>query len=272
MAEPPDQLPEGDPNRSDIRPDMGGVHSGGEGGVPRDDLRDAEEGGLYNPEDEDGAGSGEDGRQGGRQGGDRGRDKSASPGSLRDSEQSAGRRSPKDSDGEGDGLYNPDDDDGRLAPLRRARAKAQNIQARAMKKKWLVGVAIGSNVIVIGMIILVALIIGGYKAVDFAEHVAAYQFARNTATMAENATSINDEKLGIDSLAAESEDSAASATDRNLAQQLLDKIQAKATAVTGKAKDLWSSFDNYRPGKVISNFQDNNILKFNEAKTRLGRT
>jgi|GEM_PF-1097078 len=268
MEEPPDQLPQGDANRPNIRPDLSGARGRGDsGGVPRDDLRDAEEGGLYNPDDEGSESSGGGGRSGSRRGGD----KSASPGSLRNSERSAGNKSPGGK-GDDDGLYNPDDDDGRLAPLRRARAKAENIKGRALKNKWLVGVAIGSNFIVIGMIILVAVILGGYKVVDFAEHVADYQFARNTASMAENTTSITDEKLGIDALAAESEDAAASATDRSLAGQLLDKVQAKATAATGKAKDLWSSFDDYRPGKTISNFQNNNILKFNEGTTRLGRT
>ncbi len=273
MEEPPDQLPQGDANRPNIRPDLGVGHERGDSsGVPREDLRDAEEGGLYNPEG-DGADGADEAGEGGRSdsGRSRGSGRSASPGDLRDSEQSAGSRNPREKDDD-DNLYNPDDDEGRLAPLRRARAKAQNVKARAFKNKWLVGIAIGSNVIVIGMIILVAVIIGGYKVVDFTEHIADYQFARNTASMTQDTESITNEKLGIDALAAESEDAAASATDRSLAGQLLDKIQAKATAVTGQAKDLWSSFDDYRPGKVISNFQNDNILKFNEGTTKLGRT
>lgn len=250
---------------------MGNAQNRGEGSrIPREDLRDAEEGGLYNPESENGEGEG--GESGGaNKSGDResGRGKAASPGRLRNSEESAGNKN-KDSDN--DGLYNPDEDQGRLAPLRKARHKVQDVKSRAFKNKWLVGIAIGSNAVVIGMIILLAVIIGGYKVVDFAEHVAAYQFARNTASMAEDTATINAEKLGIDSLAAESEDAAASATDRSLAGQLLDKVQAKATAASGKAKDLWANLDKYRPAKTIANFKNNGTLTLNEGTTRLGRT
>jgi hypothetical protein len=220
-------------------------------------------GGLRGAEENGGTGSSETGRP----------DKSISPGGLRSGEESGlGGGSTSSSTGgyaSGNGsLYNADGDTrtGLRGKLGQARNKASNLKAKALKKKLLVGGALGGGTAIIALIILIALVIGGYKVVNFAEHVAAYQFARNTAQMAENTAAINEEKVALESI-----------PDNATGNTLYDHLKTKYTGVTGKASDLWSKLDNYRPNKILENFGTEgstslNTMQFNEATTRLGRT
>ena len=187
--------------------------------------------------------------------------KTASPTSLRQGEESGGRGKSRGIDR--DSLYNArgDNQGGLGGRLGSARSKANGLKPKLFKNKLLLGALLGSSAGVIGLIILIAIIIGGYKVVDFAEHVAAYQFARNTAQMAEDATSINEEKIALESI-----------PDNATGNKLYDQLKAKYTTASGKASDLWSKLDQYRPNKIISNYGNSGTLTFNEATTRLGRT
>jgi hypothetical protein len=135
--------------------------------------------------------------------------------------------------------------------------------ARRRSRRWILGGVLGTGGGVFALIILLAFFIGGYKVVDFAEHVTAYQFARTTAQMAENTGVINEEKVGLEAI-----------PDTSIGQKLSTALKDKytSTAFGGKTSDLWSKLDKYRPNKIISNFQNDGLLKFNEATTKFGTT
>lgn len=218
----------------DIRPDLGVIQGGGEGdGVPRGDLQEAEQGGgLYNPDDGGAGGSA------GAAAAKPGSSKSASSDDLKNSEETGG----------GNSLYNPND---RGSRLQKARSRARSLT----KNKWLAGAALGS-VGVIAIIIIILLLVGGaYKVVNFAEHVAAYQFARTTSQMAADTEQITAEKIGVDS------------ADQGLRQRIEGRVATAAAPV----KDLWSKLDKYRPNQVIQNFQDEGTMQFNYERGSLGR-
>jgi hypothetical protein len=204
---------------------------------PRGNLRNAEQGG--------GSGGNESGAATG----------AASPSDLKDNEESG-------QGGTGDGgLYNAEGDNrGRFG---RARNRARNARSGLRKlasHKWLAGGALGGIGIIGLIIIIIVLLAGAYKVVDFAEHVAAYQFARVTRQMAESTDAITAEKIGVD------------VADKGVVKSTYDNIKSKYyDTATGKTKDLWSKFDNYRPQKIISNFQHDGTLQFNYRDGRFGR-
>ncbi len=229
---------------SDYDQDSDVGHDGpaaGDDSDPRGEINQAER----NPESSDGgAGS-----------------KAASPSSLKDSEESGvGSASNKTSAGDGSedgGLYNASGDNrGRFG---RARNRGRNALDRFKKlasHKWIAGGVLGGVGIIGLLIILIILLAGAYKVVDFAEHVAAYNFARVTRQMAESTDTITAEKMGVD-VADQSAYAAAKAKYYDSA--------------TGKVKDLWSKFDKYRPQQIISNFGHDDKLAFNYRDGRLGR-
>jgi hypothetical protein len=219
------------------------------GGLDRNSLRDKENKGLYNPHDNQTGTPGS--------GNSTYPTKSAGPDALKSAEES-------NSDEEGnDSLYSAGGDE--QSGLRgRAKGKAKSLKSRVLKKKLLVGVLAGGGGALIALIIIISIIAGAYKAVAFAEHVAAYQFARSTAQMAEDTGAIDSEKFGLDSLL-----SSASGTR---GAQLYNTLQDKYTAVSGSTSDLWSNLDKYRPDKIMQNFNDDGTFKFVTSRTRLGKT
>jgi hypothetical protein len=191
-------------------------------------------------------------------------ERASSPERLRDQEASGAGETTGTADDES--MYRDgDDQEGRLAALRgrtqNARSKLQGFSNKALKNKWLVGSIGAGSTLVIGAAIILALVIGGYKVVDFAEHVAAYQFARVTGQMAEDTASIDAEKVGLE---------VAANPDNAAGNRALATLKATYTSSTGKASELWSKLDKYRPAKVISNFKSADTLQYNEATTKLG--
>lgn len=223
------------------------------GGSGHNSLRDKENKGLYNPSDNQ-TGTPDSGSNTSATAGS---NKSVGPGALKDAEESdLGEESDNS-------LYNAGGDN--QSGLRgRAKGKAKSLKSRFLKKKLLVGALAGGGGALIALIIIISIIAGAYKAVAFAENVAAYQFARSTAQMAEDTGAIDSEKFGLDSLL-----SSASGTRGG---QLYNALKDKYTAVSGGASDLWSNLDKYRPDKIMQNFNDDGTFKFVTSKTRLGKT
>jgi hypothetical protein len=157
---------------------------------------------------------------------------------------------------EGGGLYNEEGDQS-SSRLGRLRSKAKS----GSKSKWFVGGALGATSMLTILIIALIILAGAYKIVDFAEHVAAYQFARTTTQMAEDSTNITDEAVDI-----------AAIPDDTAGNSLIGALKDKYDTATGQVGDLWSKFDKYRPAKTISNFEGDGILKFNTSQTKLGRS
>lgn len=172
------------------------------------------------------------------------------PDNLRDSEESANNP-------ELTGFYNENGDRGRFG-LRRNRTKVSGLRGRLRKKLILGGVA-GGSVIIIILMLLFLFLVAGQKVIMFAEHVAAWEFARTTAQMAEDTANIDAEKVALESIP----DTAAGNT-------LLGQLKARYTSATGKASDLWSKFDKYRPNKIIQNFGNDGRMSFDEGTTKLG--
>jgi hypothetical protein len=140
----------------------------------------------------------------------------------------------------------------------------QRIKSKAKstsKNKFFIGGALGAGSLLTILVIALIILAGAYKIVDFAEHVAAYEFARTTGQMAEDATNITDEEVDI-----------AAIPDDTAGDSLIAALKDKYDTATGKVGELWSSLDDYRPGKVISNFQEDGTLQFNTSTTKLGRT
>ncbi|HVA10868.1 MAG TPA: hypothetical protein VNG32_01735, partial [Candidatus Dormibacteraeota bacterium] len=222
-------------------------------GLDRNGLRDQENKSLYNPNDNQEGNTLSDDNSSATDGSN----KSGGLGGLRDSEESG-----LDS-GDNDSLYNDEGGDG--SGLRgRARSRFSNLRARLLKNKLLVGLLAGSGLATVTLIIILIFFLGAYKVVDFAEHVAAYQFARTSAQMAENTTAIDSEKLGLDSLLTK--------YSGTRGVKLYNYLHAKYTASSGGASDLWSKLDQYRPYKIMQNFSDNNIFKLNTSTTNFGKT
>lgn len=183
--------------------------------------------------------------------------KSQSPGGIKKSEEAGNL-----GDNSG-GLYNDDDEDGgkgRFGRLRGGYNKARGVNDSArgkvgnlMKKKWFVGGFVGASTAIGLVVILVLLVAGSYKIVNFAEHVAAYQFARTTRMMSQSTDKIVAEKMGLQMI-----------TDSNV------YVQAKNTYgnATGKVKNVWSKFDKFRPNKIIETYRSTDRLKFNYETTR----
>jgi hypothetical protein len=229
--------------------------------VPKSDLRTAEEspnnpsnsgseegkggGGFYNP----------GGDQAGKsQGGSTNSTKSSSPSSLKDAESSTSQKSD-------DGLYNPEGEAGRSRYFNRTRNATQRIRNASRGRKLLIAGALGSSGFMIFMIIFVLLAIGGYKVVNFAEHVAVYQFARSTRQAAEATTAITEEKIAYNTI-----------TDDSLRNRLKTAYVYQQGILQAKSNEFWSKFDKYRPEKIITNYAGDGTLQFNEAKTKLGNT
>lgn len=186
---------------------------------------------------------------------------------LKEAEETAPSPSSEDTTPEeDDGLYNSEGDNGgRFGGLlgggkngRRARSK---LFGKAAKNKLLVGSIAGASTLLILLIILVAVLIGAYKAVDVAEHISAYEFARVTSTMAEDTAAVDSEKIGLEAI-----------PRTVLGDELWDNLKTKFTAAGGQASALWSSLDDYRPDKIVSNWNNIGKLSFNESQTKLGRT
>lgn len=133
----------------------------GDSSDPRDDLRGAEAGGLYNPNDDS-------------------RGEAVSPDDLKNSEE-AGE--------DPDSLYNPHD---RKSRLQRAKSRLRSL----MKKKWLVGFGAGGAILAI-LIILLLILLGSFKIIQLGEHIAAYQFARATRNYSENVNQITAEDTAL---------------------------------------------------------------------------
>jgi hypothetical protein len=153
-------------------------------------------------------------------------------------------------------------------PFRNDPRNFGNYKSRFVSKikrhKLLVGAGVGAGVLLAGFILLLILLIGAYKLVDFAEHVAAYQFARTTAQMAEDTTQIDGEKFGLDSLLTK--------YGGDQGQALYDYLSSQYSSATGGVKNLWSKLDNYRPSKIIDNFDDKGTLQINTGTTAFGNT
>lgn len=161
-----------------------------------------------------------------------------------------------------DGLYKPGGDDQGRSGSAGNRGKNRPSQLRrALKSKWLVGGALGGSGAIIFLVIVVALLGGAYKVVDFAENVAAYEFARDTTQMAEDTTAIDAEKIGLESI-----------PDNAEGNTLYQALKSKYSSATGTVDDLWGNLDDYRPSKVISNFQNAGTLSFDEVPASFGRT
>jgi hypothetical protein len=161
--------------------------------------------------------------------------------------------------GSGDGRWNPDGDKPRGA-FRQARGGYQNLKKRISKNKWLFGFGLGLGGGFVVLMVVLLLLVGSYKAVDFAEHVAAYQFARTTTQMAEDSTNLTEEQTSIDSI-----------PDNASGNAFWSALKNKYNATSDQAGNLWSKLDAYRPQKIINNFEGQNILNFNESTTGLGR-
>lgn len=191
--------------------------------------------------------------------------KAVSPSGLKNGEESGLGGENADTDSAGnedtgdDGLYNAGGDQPR-SRIGRARQRYRNLLNRALKNKWLAGAGLGGIGIIALIIIILILLTGAYKVVDFAEHVAAYQFARVTRQMAESTDTITAEKVGID------------VADKGVVRSTYNNIKSKYyDTASGKVKDLWSKFDQYRPQKIISNFGHDGTLTFNYRDGRFGR-
>ncbi len=224
MGEPAYNLPEED--RPDIRPDLPGLRAlegGGQGdGVPRGNLASAD--------NADGAAAGDDTSA-----------KSADAGNLYTAEKGEGES--------GGSLYNSQKDTGLTF-----RQKLKGGGAKLLKNKWAVGLLAGGGGGGLILIIILVVLLSSLKIPNFAEHIAAYQFARVTRTMAKNSERIAAEKMGIE------------AADNTLYSKL-------GTKYSGLRDNTWGKLDNYRPNKVIDNFKTSDTLKFNYSEpNKLGRT
>ncbi len=123
--------------------------------------------------------------------------------------------------------------------------------------KLVYGALLGGLTLPILVIILLALVIGPYKAVSFAESVAGYQFARTLTQMSENTGRIVAEKTSIDAIASDSK---------------WASIKNTFNPTTGKSGELWSKLDKFRPNKTIANFKGSNKLIYNTERSKiLGR-
>jgi hypothetical protein len=155
----------------------------------------------------------------------------------------------------GSGLYNPEGDQRSGLFGSRKKSTLRNSLRKALKNKLLLGFVSGGAGLLIILIILISILIGAYKIVDFAEHIAAYQFARSTAQMAEDTAAINSEKIGLESI-----------PKGSYGDRVWGVLKDKYT-VAGNVSDLWSKLDNYRPGKILDNFNSTGQLKITEAQT-----
>jgi hypothetical protein len=193
---------------------------------------------------------------------------SSSPQQLKDAENSKGSGGQGSDDslsnregiGSKNGLYNQSGDKSPRGVFNQARGGYQNLKKRISKHKWLYGIAFGAGGGFVILIVALLLLVGAYKVVDFAEHVAAYQFARTTSQMAEDSTNITTEAIDLDSI-----------PDDSTGNAFLASIKNKYSSATGQVGEVWSNLDKYRPDKVISNFDNSGTLKFNTSRTRLGR-
>lgn len=158
-------------------------------------------------------------------------DKSASSTELDSAEKGAA--------GSGGSLYNSEKD---ATPNFRQRFKGG--AAKLLKNKWAVGLLAGGGGSAVILVIILVVLLGSLKIPNFAQHIAAYQFARVTRTMAKNSERIAAQKMGIE------------AADNTL--------YAKLGAKYGGLRDnTWGKLDKYRPNKVIDNFKTSDTLKFN---------
>jgi hypothetical protein len=142
---------------------------------------------------------------------------------------------------------------------RRLRFKGKGSSSKKTNK-WLIGGITGGSGAIFAIVIALIILAGAYKIVDFAEHVAAYQFARSTAQNSEDVNNITDEEAAIASL-----------PDDEAGNSVYNAIKEQYTAGKGEVSDLWSNLDKYRPGKIIQNFQNDKKMTFNEETTKLGR-
>jgi hypothetical protein len=186
---------------------------------------------------------------------DNGSQNQSNSGSEESDEKTSSSSSGEQTEGEpGGGLYNDKESDdskssGRGGRLRKARSAASN-------NKLFVGLGVGGLGAIAAIIIVLVIIAGAYKIVDFAENVAAWQFARVTGQMAEDTANITREKIGLDSIADDASGNA-----------VRDAIKSAAQAAQGQATAVLDKIDSYNPNKIISNFQDEGNLKFNYERT-----
>ncbi len=124
-----------------------------------------------------------------------------------------------------------------------------------LKKKFAVAGLAGGAVAIGFIILLIIFFIGLFKIPHFAEHIAAYQFARVTRDMARNVDNVTATKMAIDS----ADDST------------YGKIKAKYETGTGKVNEQWSKLDKFRYQKMIDNMKRDDKLKFNYTKGTLLR-
>lgn len=260
MAEPARKLPE--ESRPIIRPDLTAYDGENKGdGVPAGNLREAEENPSENPYDTDDSTSAQEGSEQPEQ---ESGDSAESGGQSKSGKNSLSSSSDSKSKSSGDedgGLYRDDSNDKR-SRLGRFRQGAQNMKSRALNNKLMLGLGVGSAGFIVIMIIFFAFALGGYKVVQFTEHVAAYQFARTSRQSYLATKAITEEKLGLSTVA----DDSARAALKNAYTVRKGKVQAKTS-------EYWSKLDKYRPNKIISNYDGNGgkvSVKLNEAETRFG--
>jgi hypothetical protein len=197
----------------------------------------------------------------------RGAEEDAGKGSGGNTEKSKGADSPgglkgAESAGSDGGLYNDEAD--KPGAVRRFRRGAQNVRNRAMSNKLMVGTVLGGSGGVLVLVVVLALGIGGYKVVDFAEHVGAYEFARTTRQSAQAVDAITAEKIGVDS----AESSSASGTYNQLKNKYYSTPKAN---LQEKTASMFEKTEKYRPDKIISNYKTDGTLAFNYEETKYGR-
>ena len=159
------------------------------------------------------------------------------------------------------GLFKDESNDPKTR-IGKFRQGAQNLKGKVLENKLMWGLGASGGGLIILLILFFAFALGGYKVVHFAEHIAVYQFARTTRMSAQAAGAINENKIAISALA----------KDDGAYSRMKSALEAKKNAANTKTTELLSKFDNYRPNKVIKNFQASGTIKFNEAKTAFGRT
>ncbi len=204
-------------------------------------------------------------------------DKKYNPEELRRAENGGGEKKPDTGDAESKSLFNPESEGGKpgdssakennggsksgglFSPGTEGKSGlgklASKLKGKASSNKVLLFGVGGGGLFFVAIIILMVMMLGNFKIVQFAEHVAAYQFARSTNQMTKNTSKINEAKIAIDS-----------ADDTRYS-----RMKEKVTATGAKSSELWSKLDKYRPNKIISNFGGDGTLQFDYGEPKYGR-
>jgi hypothetical protein len=129
------------------------------------------------------------------------------------------------------------------------------------KKKLLIAGAFAGAGIAAGIVILI-IVIGALLIPQLAQHITEYEFARVTREYAANAEEVTDEKLAIDAIPDE--------TENSVKDGLFASVKDKIDSVGARTSTLFSALDDYRPSKVIENLgSDNKGLILTYGKTTL---